>query len=123
MITPVTNDLLAPLPTDRNGQPDEQALNVGGQPAAQTETARAVPPAEETSAGNNDTADVTRGEQVLQRESVGQRNNDSVQNEEQARGALSNILDQLRQTPQSSAQAQGNLNNDTVSSLLLTAPA
>ncbi len=122
MITPVTNDLLAPLPTDRNGQPDQQTLAVGQQPAAPAETLRATPPVEESSPGNN-AADVTRGEQALQRESVANRSNDAVQNQDQARSTLTGILDQLRQLPSAAAQAQGNVNNDTVSSLLQTAPA
>lgn len=122
MITPLTNDLQYPLPVDRTTAQDERNLNIGQQAAAQPEIVRATPPAQEGSATNSDTTDISRGERLLRQETNGVRG-ERLETSEQARSTLGKLLDQLKQSGVPGMMAQGDIGQDAVSSLLQTAPA
>jgi hypothetical protein len=111
------------MPMERNGQQDTRAVNIGQPPpSVQTETAQAAPPVEETASSTNDTADVTRGERLLRQENADSSGN-RLENEDQARSTLSDIVGNLRRSPIPGILAQGDPGQDAVSSLLQTAPA
>ncbi len=123
MIPPVTNESLAPLQTNRNGQPNPQELAQGQNTGAPTETLRATPPVTPgTESEAKDTFDLARGNTQAQQIS-GRPNSQNLSSLDQAQNATRKVLNSFSQTPSQAFPAFGGLNADTVGSLLQRAPA
>jgi hypothetical protein len=123
MIPPVTNESLAPLQTNRNGQPDPQELAQGQNTGAPSETLRATPPVEPSAqTETQDTFDLAQGSSSAQ-EVANRPASDNLSSLDQAQEAARQVLDSFNQEPNQAFQAFGGLNANNVGNLLQSAPA
>jgi hypothetical protein len=121
MLPPIVND--PTLASPQNRQPEMQELTVGQPPASPVVSSQAAPPTERPSdADTDDTANLNSGGIRYANTAAAPRGG-TLTSLEEARSAVGNLLQRLKQSPAAGFVAQGSANPSFISSLLQTPPA
>lgn len=121
MLPPIAND--SAIASLQNRQPEPQEMTVGQQPAAPVVSIQAAPPAERSGDANTgDTANLNSGG-IRYANSAETPRGGMLTSLEEAKNAVSAILQRLNQSPGSGILAQGSANPSYISNLLQAPPA